>query len=356
MSSQISIKQIRTGELGEFIENYASSFTSQYSGYLNSGSLINFLATGEYNLNNTVRDTGNQNISGIKNFYSRPTVNGTGVLLSGENTNASISSALVVQTTGYQRITGAKAFLAPIYVGNSGIVFSSDYPGAFLSVNIGKIYSESYTPPGSVFGSTSICISNYDLFDSSNQIHLVNGRLSSGPSGSQTTTLDWTTGQRILSGDWQTNAVPMISNHIVNKGYLDTRLSSLPQTANSSISFFAPYSTTGYTLQEQYVSNNIYSTGLLITCSKSGSGPIHLSSGASGILLYTKLTGSFYQRDKSSTTQSIISNFSLDSGVYYNQMVTPSVTITGGYLVGLNVYSGLSGISNIGFHLLCSGV
>ena len=33
---------------------------------------------------NLVYNTGNQNISGVKNFYSRPTVNGTGVLLTGE--------------------------------------------------------------------------------------------------------------------------------------------------------------------------------------------------------------------------------------------------------------------------------
>jgi len=37
-------------------------------------------------INNIVYDFGNQNISGIKNFYSRPTVNGTGILLSGDIT------------------------------------------------------------------------------------------------------------------------------------------------------------------------------------------------------------------------------------------------------------------------------
>lgn len=64
---------------------------------------------------NSVLLTGDQNISGVKNFYSRPTVNGTGVLLSGEaysssfngiqwnlisTTTISNNSSISVQLTG----------------------------------------------------------------------------------------------------------------------------------------------------------------------------------------------------------------------------------------------------------------
>ena len=58
--------------------------------------------------------SGNQTISGIKTFASRPTVNGTGVLLSGEAAQADLSST-AVRTTGDQTISGVKTFA------NSGI-------------------------------------------------------------------------------------------------------------------------------------------------------------------------------------------------------------------------------------------
>jgi hypothetical protein len=51
--------------------------------------------------------TGNQTVSGTKTFASRPTVNGTGILLSGE---ASSLPNTVVYTTGNQTITGLKSF------------------------------------------------------------------------------------------------------------------------------------------------------------------------------------------------------------------------------------------------------
>jgi hypothetical protein len=54
-----------------------------------------------------VYTTGAQTISGNKNFASRLTINGTGVLLSGE---AGQVSNTVVQTTGTQNISGLKTF------------------------------------------------------------------------------------------------------------------------------------------------------------------------------------------------------------------------------------------------------
>jgi len=48
---------------------------------------------------NLVYNTGDQNISGIKNFYSRPTVNGTGVLLSGQAAEYIFTDNLTVSLT-----------------------------------------------------------------------------------------------------------------------------------------------------------------------------------------------------------------------------------------------------------------
>lgn len=56
--------------------------------------------------NELVHLTGNETISGIKTFRSRPTVNGTGVLLISEAPNL----ATTVYTTGNQNISGIKTF------------------------------------------------------------------------------------------------------------------------------------------------------------------------------------------------------------------------------------------------------
>ena len=59
------------------------------------------------NNNQIVYKTGDQTISGIKTFVSRPTINGTGVLLSGE---ATVLPTTIVYTTGNQSISGIKTF------------------------------------------------------------------------------------------------------------------------------------------------------------------------------------------------------------------------------------------------------
>lgn len=56
----------------------------------------------------------NQNIKGIKNFTQRPTVNNTGVLLQGEATAVNVEN--IVYTTGEQTISGKKNFIAQDYI------------------------------------------------------------------------------------------------------------------------------------------------------------------------------------------------------------------------------------------------
>jgi hypothetical protein len=83
---------------------------------LTSGTQSGTAATSSQN--NVVYITGNQDISGVKNFYSRPTVNGIGVLLIGETGSVTLPNTLVY-ITGDQTISGNKTFdVAPIVSGN----------------------------------------------------------------------------------------------------------------------------------------------------------------------------------------------------------------------------------------------
>jgi hypothetical protein len=74
---------VTTGSTGSFV---TSSQTGQFVG---TGQTGNFVTNGQ-----VVFLTGNQDVSGVKNFYSRPTVNGTGVLLSGEAAGAANTGSL----------------------------------------------------------------------------------------------------------------------------------------------------------------------------------------------------------------------------------------------------------------------
>jgi hypothetical protein len=71
-------------------------------------------------LQDLVYTSGNQTISGIKSFTTRPTVNGTGVLLSGEAAQVDLSST--VRITGDQTISGIKTFQQEI-VGSNDFLF-----------------------------------------------------------------------------------------------------------------------------------------------------------------------------------------------------------------------------------------
>jgi len=75
---------------------------------------------------NIVYITGNQNLSGTKNFYTRPTVNGTGVLLIGEAAGGGGEG--IVYTTGNQTISGVKSFASRPTVNGTGVLLSGDIP------------------------------------------------------------------------------------------------------------------------------------------------------------------------------------------------------------------------------------
>ena len=101
MSRSLIRKNQLHPDIADLISGYGDNFFVNNS-ELNS--LVgNFLITGQ----NIVLTTGDQTISGIKNFATRPIVNGTGVLLSGE---ASELPDTIVYTTGNQNISGKKRF------------------------------------------------------------------------------------------------------------------------------------------------------------------------------------------------------------------------------------------------------
>jgi hypothetical protein len=101
--------------------------------------------------------TGNQTISGVKNFSSRPTVNGTGVLLSGEAAQADLSST--VRTTGNQTISGVKSF-------ENSLVLSDNL--LYLSQASGQISGAGYTgyyDGGQFLGKTKLTQNNTRLIN-----------------------------------------------------------------------------------------------------------------------------------------------------------------------------------------------
>jgi hypothetical protein len=74
---------------------------------------------------NVVYTTGNQTINGVKSFGSRPNVNGSGVLLQGEAAASTVEN--VVYTTGNQTINGVKSFTSLPNV--NGIPLSTGFGG-----------------------------------------------------------------------------------------------------------------------------------------------------------------------------------------------------------------------------------
>jgi hypothetical protein len=85
--------------------------------------------------NNVVFITGNQDISGVKNFYSRPTVNGSGILLVGESGSVVLPNT-IVYTTGNQDISGVKNFYSRLTVNGIGVLLSGEITPGGLPTTI----------------------------------------------------------------------------------------------------------------------------------------------------------------------------------------------------------------------------
>ena len=139
------------------------------------------------NLVNVTYLTGNQTISGVKTFSSRPTVNGTGVLLSGEATSSTISN--VVYQTGDQTISGVKTFVGTGYF-LSGLIVS----GSGLRVSGAASFSQRPTVNG-----TGVLLSGFDSYTVSGEIWITLRTDGLSGNGSISSPYDGSTAQK-LSG------------------------------------------------------------------------------------------------------------------------------------------------------------
>jgi hypothetical protein len=140
--------------------------------------------------NNLVFNTGNQTISGEKTFASRPTVNGTGVLLVGEATAGSLSNDTInVKTGNFDQLNAnnlnvtGKTILADIDLSELDNIYIS---GADVIVNYSGFEFFNVTQSG-IFSNLSINIGNTNI-NSGNRTNFILGQesnlISSGVSSS----------------------------------------------------------------------------------------------------------------------------------------------------------------------------
>jgi hypothetical protein len=132
-----------------------------------------------------VYKTGDQNISGTKNFYSRPTVNGTGILLSGEASSVTLPNTLVY-ITGDQIISGKKTFVNNIVVSGTG---------NFNSVQVSSIDKL-------FLSGIDVVITGNSSINLYNAIYISGNAVLTGvtPTSQTITNVVYTTGDQIISG------------------------------------------------------------------------------------------------------------------------------------------------------------
>jgi hypothetical protein len=102
MSKSLIRKNQLHPDINDLVGQYGSGYFTSINNLITTGQVL------QNQLNTAVYITGSQTVGGIKNFSSRLSVNGTGVLLSGEA--AQLPSTLLY-TTGNQTISGNKNFI-----------------------------------------------------------------------------------------------------------------------------------------------------------------------------------------------------------------------------------------------------
>ena len=134
---------------------------------------------------NLVYNTGDQNVSGVKNFGSRPTVNGTGVLLIGEASAITLPST-IVYTTGNQIISGNKTFVNNVAISGTGI---------FSSVKVSNIDKL-------LLSGIDVVISGNSSVNVYNQIYISGNPVLTGviPTSQTISNVVYTTGDQNISG------------------------------------------------------------------------------------------------------------------------------------------------------------
>jgi len=126
----------KTGVFG--LINFSTRPRVNGTGILLSGEVV------QVDISTTVRTTGNQTISGSKTFNTRPNVNGTGVLLIGEGSNISVEN--IVYTTGNQEIDGIKTFTSIPTVNGDNLALEYNIVDLFTDQYIEGVKTFSTTP------------------------------------------------------------------------------------------------------------------------------------------------------------------------------------------------------------------
>ena len=129
--SLIRKNQLST-DIADLVRQYGSGFFVPYE----AANQFTASLTGQ----NVVYTTGDQNISGLKSFATRPQVNGTGVLLIGEAT-AGGTVTNVVYTTGNQTIAGLKNFTGTLQFSGNAVATATNLAstGSTLQANINNL-------------------------------------------------------------------------------------------------------------------------------------------------------------------------------------------------------------------------
>jgi hypothetical protein len=223
----------------------------------------------EVSANNLVYNVNDQIISGIKTFASRPNVNGTGFLLSGEASAVTLPNT-IVYTTGDQLISGNKTFLNNINISGTG-----NFNNVKVS-NVDKLYLSGVDVL--VSNMDNLFLSGVDLVVTGNSsINVYNAIYISGnpvltgviPSSQTIKDVVYTTGNQIISGN------KTFINNIGVSGtgnFNNIKVSSIDNlflsgidiiiTGNSSINVYNDIYISGNpVLTRASISNVVYTTG-----------------------------------------------------------------------------------------------
>ena len=200
-----------------FVENVTFGDQTQDNLLVISGNEISFGVYPTVNGTGIVYTQGDQIISGVKTFASRPNVNGTGVLLSGEAANITLPNT-IVYTTGDQLISGKKTFLNDIAVSGTG-----NFSNVKVS-NIDKLYVSGVDVL--VSNMDNLFLSGIDIVITGNSsVNVYNAIYISGnpvltgviPTAQTITNVVYTTGDQSISGS-KTFASPIVFSSGANDG------------------------------------------------------------------------------------------------------------------------------------------
>lgn len=220
-----------TGRLqpsGSYVTGVIAGTNITVSNNGSGGFIVNSSAAGGGNVTSVGGLTGIIGITGVSNITSY--LSGNNIILSGINTGQFITTGQtgsfgatpltnVVFTTGAQTILGVKSFtnLMNIY---SGVTIYNNSLNPIAEVNSQTGSFKIYYP-----NSSNVFMDNTGIFRSATNSVLINVNSGALYDNSLAVALDWD--DRQLSGQWQTNTLPTISGHIINKGYLDSITGSL---------------------------------------------------------------------------------------------------------------------------------